>query len=262
MNMLHRFLDTALKTVGENEIECIAGTSDIARDKHIVEMRNLDMRAFLKSGTILWQHDPNVAVGIPNSGRVDSSGMLRLGITFAPDGASEDADRVRRLVKSGIVRNLSIGFDVIDATPIDPKQPRGGLRIIRAELLEASFVSVPADVGAVVTARSFFRSGKVLSAANAEMLRDAHNHAHRAHLESQRCTGLVRRVLAAAELDEESGFIQKPQDEASRSADFRRRQRDKLMLSLSPCIGLDRAPPTLTRAQRQADARALMRSLH
>jgi hypothetical protein len=51
--------------------------------------------------------------------------------------------------------------------------PRGGQRILRAELLEVSFVSVPADPGAVVTARAA-RAGNALSASNEQALRDAH----------------------------------------------------------------------------------------
>ena len=115
----------------------------------------MDMRAFLRSGTILFQHNPSVPVGIPNTARVDGAGKLRLGITFAPDGDSARADEVCNLVKSGIIRNLSIGFTPIDAVPLDPKKPRAGLRIKRSELAEVSFVSIGSDTGAVVTARDW-----------------------------------------------------------------------------------------------------------
>jgi HK97 family phage prohead protease len=154
MEMFRRYFDTAMKSLGPNEVEVIAGTSNLARDGHVVDMAGLDMRAFMRSGTILFQHDPAVPVGIPSGGRVDSGGALRLGITFAPQGDSDDADKIRRLVKSGMIRNLSIGFNPLVSEPLDPTKPRAGQRIVRSELLEVSFVSVPADTGAVVTARA------------------------------------------------------------------------------------------------------------
>jgi hypothetical protein len=57
------------------------------------------------------------------------------------------------LVKSGIINCVSIGFDPIDGTPLDPKRPYAGKRYTEWELLECSFVSVPADTGAIVSAR-------------------------------------------------------------------------------------------------------------
>lgn len=205
-----RFLNASTTILGPNRVEAIAGTSQKARDGHIVEMRGMDTSAFLRSGTVLWGHNPDAVVGTPVAGRVDASGNLLLTIDFAPEGVSDRADETRRLVKAGVVRNLSIGFDVIDATPLDPKKPRAGLRVTRSELLEVSFVAVPANSGAVVTARAA-RAGKVLSGENAGALRDAHDLA-------ERCRSTIADVLDGA--GEE------------RDADFERRQRQCEALAL------------------------------
>jgi len=154
MTTMVRLFDASTSMLGPDRVEAIAGTSKLARDGHIVEMKGMDTRAFMRSGTILWSHDPNVPVGTPAATRVDGDGNLRITIDFAPIGMSDRADEVRRLVKAGIIRNLSIGFDPIESKPLDPKNPRRGMHITRSELLEVSFVSVPADVGAVVTARA------------------------------------------------------------------------------------------------------------
>jgi hypothetical protein len=122
-------------------------------------------------------------------------------IAFAPLGVSATADEVRGLVKSGVVASLSVGFDPLDGEPLDPRRPRGGHRFTRWQLLEASFVSVPADIGAIVTARS------VRSMISADARRklgealDAHRTAGslyrdclRAH---QRCVRVVQGLAAA-----------------------------------------------------------------
>jgi len=153
MTRIIRLLDTKASALDNDCVEVIAGTSKMARDGHIVDMRGLDMSAFLRSGTILWSHDPKLPVGIPISGRVDAAGNLQMTIQFAPDGASVSSDECRKLVKAGIIRNMSIGFKVIEAQQIDPKRAQGGKRITRSELWEVSFVSIPADPGAVVKSR-------------------------------------------------------------------------------------------------------------
>src|SRR5262249_32954613 len=89
------------------------------------------------------------AIGVEN-------GALAARIQFAPEGASATADEICGLVKAGIIRGISAGFDVVDAVPLDPTEgSRGGLRIIYSELLEVSFCAIPVDTGARVVARSF-----------------------------------------------------------------------------------------------------------
>ena len=78
-------------------------------------------------------------------------------IDFAPQGVSDIADQVCGLVKAGVINAVSIGFQPLDQEPLDPHDRRAGTRITRAELLEVSFVSVPADKGAIVLERSFGR---------------------------------------------------------------------------------------------------------
>jgi hypothetical protein len=61
----------------------------------------------------------------------------------------------RKVAKAGVLRGISAGIDPIRTEPLDPKQPFGAWRVVEAELLEVSLVSIPADARAMITARSF-----------------------------------------------------------------------------------------------------------
>jgi hypothetical protein len=96
---------------------------------------------------------PDLPVGNAENIAVEPD-QITARVRFAPLGISVKADEVRGLVKAGVIRAVSIGFDPIEGEPLDPKKPRGGQRVSAWELLELSFVSVPSDVGAVVTQRA------------------------------------------------------------------------------------------------------------
>jgi hypothetical protein len=66
-------------------------------------------------------------------------------LRLAPSGISQEADTVRGLLESGILRGVSIGFRPRNAKP----NALGGRDMI-AELLEASLVAIPANLDAQV----------------------------------------------------------------------------------------------------------------
>jgi HK97 family phage prohead protease len=189
MTMMRAAVAAQINALGENEVEVIISTSTLARDGHILEPSGCDLTNYRVNPIVLWQHNPDVPVGRATDLVVEGD-KIRARITFAPVGISQKADEVRGLVKNGIVSGVSVGFDVIDAEPLDPKQPRGGQRFTKWELLECSFCSVPADPGAAVTARAQTqekkpmttqtRAGKKLSAATKKQLDDATDHLQRA----------------------------------------------------------------------------------
>ena len=153
MTMMRATVTAQINSLGENEVEVIISTSALARDGHILEPSGCILTNYQANPIVLWQHNPDVPVGRAADLVVDGD-KIRARISFAPSGISPKADEVRGLVKNGIVSGVSVGFDVIDGEPLDPKQPRGGQRFTKWELLECSFCSVPADPGAAVTARA------------------------------------------------------------------------------------------------------------
>jgi HK97 family phage prohead protease len=153
MTMRRRFLTADISIVGENEALIRMTTDALARDGDILVPGGCVLDNYRQNPIQLWQHDPSEPIGT-NSDIVVRPDCIEARTTFAPAGVSPVADKVRGLVKSGIIRSVSVGFEPLDAEPIDPAKPLRGLRITKWELLECSFVSIPADPGAVVTARA------------------------------------------------------------------------------------------------------------
>jgi HK97 family phage prohead protease len=153
MTMIRRVTPISVSQLADDEVEATFSTGDLARDKHILVPGGAKLANFQRNPIILWQHQAEEPVARAEDVRVEGDKIIAR-VRFAPTGVSPTADRVRGLVKAGIVNCMSVGFEPLDGTPIDPNRPRGGQRFSSWELLEVSFCSVPVDPGAVVTARA------------------------------------------------------------------------------------------------------------
>ncbi|CAN5576288.1 hypothetical protein BH10PSE14_BH10PSE14_06650 [soil metagenome] len=153
MTMLRRIVPGEVTNLGEDEVEVILATSDIARDGHILVAAGVDLSNFRQNPVVLWQHSPDEPVGRCEDVAIVGDKIIGK-VRFAPPGISQKADEIRGLTKAGVIRAVSVGFDPIEMEPLDPKKPRAGQRIGKWDLLELSFVSVPSDTGAIVTNRA------------------------------------------------------------------------------------------------------------
>jgi HK97 family phage prohead protease len=153
MTIYRKVVPAQVNTLGADEVEIIMSTAALARDGHILVPQGGRLDNYRSNPIILWQHDPEHPVGTASEVAI-SGDAIRAKVTFAPPGISAKADEIRGLVKAGIIRGVSIGFDPLAGDPLDPKRPRGGQRYTDWELLECSFCSVPVDTEAGVTARA------------------------------------------------------------------------------------------------------------
>lgn len=153
MTTLRKLVRAQINVLGDDEVEVVMSTAALARDGHILVPQGCRLDNYRANPIVLWSHDPDKPIANAENAIVGAD-QISARIRFAPLGISPRADEIRGLVKSGVVRAVSVGFDPVEGEPLDPKKPRGGQRFTDWELLELSFVSVPADPGAMVTARA------------------------------------------------------------------------------------------------------------
>jgi HK97 family phage prohead protease len=136
-------------------VRVIVSTANVDRMGDIIVQDGIDLTGYRSNPVVLWQHDADCPVArAPDIGVVN--GKMTATALFPAEGADEEADYVYGKIKAGIVNAASIGFNPVEFQPIDPKQPWGGLKYTKSEMLEFSFVSVPANKDCVVIGRSIY----------------------------------------------------------------------------------------------------------
>lgn len=142
-------------TGGKRTFTGIASTPSTDRMGDIVEPQGM----IIKTPTpLLWQHDSCDPIGWVTAAKVSKNGIeVQCEIaTINPDsndaGAVELAKRLStawQMLKSKLVRGLSIGFDPIESAQIEGTY---GYRFLKTELLELSAVTIPANADCTITA--------------------------------------------------------------------------------------------------------------
>jgi HK97 family phage prohead protease len=136
-------------------VRVIVSTAGVDRMGDVIVQEGIDLAAYRRNPIVLWGHDPNCPVArAPDIGIVN--GKTQATALFPAEGADEDADYVYGKLKAGIVNAASIGFNPIEWEAIDPRQPWGGQKFTKSELLEFSFVSIPANKDCVVIGRNIY----------------------------------------------------------------------------------------------------------
>lgn len=116
--------------------EVVISTADVDRSGEIVDQNGWNLELYKMNPIVLWGHDYYaLPIGICDSIELIEGKLIAKG-RFAPAEANPFAQQVRKLYDAKIVRATSVGFIV---------SKMDGNTISQAELLEFSFVPVPAN---------------------------------------------------------------------------------------------------------------------
>jgi HK97 family phage prohead protease len=134
--------------VGERQIRVVASDGSVDRMGDVLVPWGVDLANFKRNPIVLAQHDSSKPIAKCATIGVEGDAVVAL-IQFPDAGVNDLSDQYLRLMKSGVLGAVSVGFIPVKQQPIDT-----GWKFTQWELLELSVVSVPANANALVTERS------------------------------------------------------------------------------------------------------------
>lgn len=142
-----------IKSVEDRVVTFVASDESIDRDKDIIIADGWVTENFMKSGSIIYGHDPKdkLPVAKPLETKVANNQLL-IKAKFADEGTSDFTDAVYSLVNQGILRGVSVGFQALE-TPEPNKH--GGVTFTKQELLELSLTPIPSNANARVLVKEY-----------------------------------------------------------------------------------------------------------
>lgn len=137
-------LTKAASDADAGTFDVIVSTEDVDRHGESILVSGWNLENFKANGVVLWAHDYSaLPIGICTSIAVDN-GKLRAQGKFVPAEANPFAQQVRQLYDIGAVKATSVGLLA---------EEMQGNTITKAELLEFSFVPVPANPNCLTLAK-------------------------------------------------------------------------------------------------------------
>lgn len=147
-------------------VDMITGSSSVVdRMGDIIDQNGWDLKNFKANPVILWGHNVReerapigkaIKVWVEDKGKATARLMFKVQFDLADSFAAE----IFRKVKDGFVNTVSVGFIPTEWEELDPENWFGGLKFLQQELLELSFVPVPANPEALVGLRSMAEKDK------------------------------------------------------------------------------------------------------
>ena len=166
--MLHTKALVVKENISEQTgiIDAVVGSTGVVdRMDDIIEQAGWDLKDFKSNPVILWGHNVGeerppigmaLKVWIENKGKKNAKLMFKIKFDLLDDFAAE----IFRKVKDGFINAVSVGFKPVEWTELDPDDWFGGLKFTKQQLLELSFVPIPANPQALVGLRSFAEKDK------------------------------------------------------------------------------------------------------
>jgi len=155
-------------------VSFVASTANADRYGDVINQGGWDLSKFRQNPVILLNHNANsLPIG---KGVVDVvDGQLMVDVEFDMD--DPQAKEVARKTKAGFLNAVSVGFNPIDSTPRStlekshPAHGQSGQYFDKAELLEISIVTIPAN-GDAVAAKGYNMQNRTFKISNLKHILD------------------------------------------------------------------------------------------
>lgn len=145
-----------LKAVGDTgTFKIVVSTDDVDRHGEIVDQDGWQLNNYMTNPVVLWGHNHNqIPVGITDKMYIETTGTRKSLIAEGRFADHEFAQTLRKLYEAGMLKTASVGFI--------PMKYEGN-RIVQSELLEWSFVSIPANPYALALVQNGFNFNELVS---------------------------------------------------------------------------------------------------
>ena len=134
----------------DDPFEFVMSDESVDRVGDVIRAKGWDLTDFEKNPICLYGHDHALPVGTWENVRIVGKKLVGR-LRFAKQGTSELIDTLRSLTEQRILKAVSVGFQPIEAKPLE----KGGYEFLRSKLHECSLVAVPANANALAIAKSF-----------------------------------------------------------------------------------------------------------
>jgi HK97 family phage prohead protease/HK97 family phage major capsid protein len=134
-----------------NDLEFVLSDETPDRMDDVILSSSWDLTNFKKNPIALFGHRSDFPIGKWKNLRIIDK-QLRGRLELAPEGTSDRIDEIRKLIDADILRAVSVGFRPIETKP--RKESQLGVFYTKAELVETSLVSVPANPNALAVAKA------------------------------------------------------------------------------------------------------------
>lgn len=101
----------------------------------------IDMTRLERGAPVLFNHDPNVVIGVVEKAWVDGNrarAVIRI-------GESAKAQEVLKDIQAGVLRNVSVGYQIQEMVKVGSRDGVDVYRVTKWQPFEVSVVSIPAD---------------------------------------------------------------------------------------------------------------------
>ena len=198
---------TAAAPPANDPFEFVMSDNTVDRYGDVIEADGWQLGNFRKNPIALFGHDGGFPIGTWRNVRVEGDRLLGRLELMAP--VSERLRELHTAIDAGVLRAVSVGFRAVP-DQVEPIES-GGLRFLKAELVECSLVAVPANPNALQLAKSLNLSRDILDLIFGKTARDDQTPGRR---RSGEPAATPRRKPQAMEINTErfATLIEKTQD--------------------------------------------------
>lgn len=159
---MNKQISAQIKSVDNRTVVFRASDQTPDRDGDIILANGWELDNFIKTGSILYGHNPS---RFPVAGVKDAQitgEELLVTAVFPEEGKSPDSDVAYNLIKSDVLKGVSVGFRALEH---ERNEETGGRIFTKTELLELSLTPVPANPNAMAIIKEYdeYNAAKYLS---------------------------------------------------------------------------------------------------